>query len=286
MKWRGFLKRVWGEAEGWAFLAYKRGEEFKQKAYKYPGQLDLLVGDAVQANKWADIYFCPHLFSEKYRQKEFAKPGQALWLDKDSGHLEDIRPKPTICWQTSEGRYQAVWLLESPANPAIIERTNKYLAYTCNPRRGQRKEDRAGWHLGKIIRFPESTNFKYTPPQQGALLWDDGPTYQIEALEPPAETWEEFQLRELGDDIPPMPEKLPELGQVFLEFGDRIPLRSGNPYRRPQSQTGIGPRPCGEWSVSWPRQDCRRKLSSCWPRTALGTNTLETEDQMHSYGGK
>lgn len=223
---KGFLRRVWGESEGWVFVAFGKGEFFKQRAFKYPGQLELVVNELKQQNTWTDVYFCPHTFTDSKRLKTHAKKSYALWIDYDRSGPEKIDPKPTICWRTSANRHQALWILQEPAEPEEAEKVNRALTYSCGG-------DKGGWALTKIIRPPESINYKYDPPQDGMLLWDDGPVYQN------AETVLEF-LKQKEEQIPPdteelkkkaeditqqteMPEELPELSDVLKEHGRSIP---------------------------------------------------------------
>lgn len=175
--WKHFLSRVWGDTKGWAFLAYAGGGKFHQRAFLYPDQLDILVANATRLNTWANVYFCPHLLSKDERRKENAMPLTALWVDKDSGSIADLVPKPTVCWETSTGRHQAVWLLEEPIDPREAEKVNRVLTYKT-------KSDKGGWHLGKIIRLPGSINYKYAQPFTGLLLWDDGPVYTRDTILP------------------------------------------------------------------------------------------------------
>lgn len=172
---RNFFERVWADQEGWAFIAYSAAN-FRQKAFYYPGQLDVLIEELQEKNEWANVYFCPHLFSEPDRKKALAKETVSLWADKDEGIPEDLVPKPTICWQTSDNRYAAIWCLNRATDPQKAEKINRALTY-----RG--KADKGGWHLGKVIRVPGSINHKYSPPQEGFILWEDGPIYDPAQME-------------------------------------------------------------------------------------------------------
>lgn len=215
--WKKFLKRVWGRSKGWVYLAYAGGGNFKHRAYSYPAQLALLVSDAEELNNWANVYFCPHLFqSNASRTKDNAAGGWAVWVDKD-GPKEELHPKPTICWQTSEGRHQALWLLTEEAPPDILEKASKYMTYTT-------KSDKGGWHLGKVIRFPGSLNYKYAPPQQGILLWDNGPVYELEELASKEQTaLEEAVAAAREYHAPNFPHKVPDVAESLIAYGHKIP---------------------------------------------------------------
>src|SRR5690348_2976608 len=59
----------------------------------------------VERNNDKDIYFCPHGFSKKYRQKPYAMPPKMFWADLDERDPRKIKIKPTIAIESSPGRY-------------------------------------------------------------------------------------------------------------------------------------------------------------------------------------
>jgi hypothetical protein len=215
---REFLRRVWGPSEGWAFIAYAGAGQFKHRSYLYPAQLDLLVDELIELSSWANVWFCPHLFrTSTNRLKKNALPPRALWVDHDRPDYDNLKPKPTICWSTSEGKYQALWLLNDEAPPEEAERANRFLTYT-------NASDKGGWHLNKVLRLPESTNYKYQPPSEGFILWDDGPTYNLEDLLPPEVDDLQKALQEaIHNHTPPMPTEIPSFLEALKKYGKNIP---------------------------------------------------------------
>jgi len=220
-KIKSFLQRIWGtgwEQDQWAFIAYKgKGSgEFKQRSFRYPAQIDLIVTELSDSNQWADVYFCPHLFvSNRSRTKEYSAPTQVLWVDKDEGSLDDLQPKPTICWQTSQGKYQALWVLKEPLNPGDAEYLNRHLTYSTGA-------DRGGWYFGKVLRLPGSINYKYDSPYRGVVLWENGPKYTPEEIWPRQSELEEA-ISDLSTVSRPLPKELPDLSAVLTEYGKIIP---------------------------------------------------------------
>lgn len=214
-----FLKKVWGTQEGYAYIGGKNHStgDFFQQPYKYPDQLDEMEKKLEELNKTSSIYFCPHLFaSEGRRVKENSLPTRHLWVDKDAGSLSELEPRPTICWQTSEGKWQALWKLNDPIELDKAEMLNKKLiTYT--------RGDKGGWAAGKYLRIPESVNHKYKPAYHGILLWDDGPTFEpLEFVKlKELEDFEEVQLE--TDQLPPMPKKLPTYQEAMNQYGKKIP---------------------------------------------------------------
>ncbi len=215
--WTDFLTRVWGNTSGWAFTAFSASGQFKHKVYKYPEQFPLMVTELKKYNTWANIYFCPHLFKENRRQKDASTDKiKVLWIDKDVGPVTEIVPKPTICWESSENKYQAIWILDEEVEATKAEAINKYLTYKS-------KGDKGGWHLGKVIRLPESINYKYQPNQTGKLLWSDGPTYLAEELEPLQNVSEEMIIHDVKQSLTSIPSNLPKAEEIYKQFGKQIP---------------------------------------------------------------
>ena len=132
---KDFLRRVWGDQEGWAFLGYgSNRDNFKEVAYRYPQELDRYMQDAIRQNVWANVYFCAHLCTEKRRKKETAVDAiHALWMDHDNGYPDKLDPRPSVCWQTSTGRFQAVWFLDTPLIPPEAERPSSHRYWNTPP---------------------------------------------------------------------------------------------------------------------------------------------------------
>ena len=211
---------MWKDQKGYAFIAYGgSGHGWQQKAYLYPDQLSLMLKDAEQYNGWTNIYFCPHLFqSNRNKQKENAADVSVLWIDQDSGDFRDIVPKPTVCWETSEGKHHAIWILDKPYPAQEAEQLVKYLTYKTPG------GDRGCWNLGRVIRFPGSLNYKYTPPHLGELLWMDGPEYLLEDLAPAEHSLDKAFDLILEPEVPPIPSIGGDyLKKTLFRYGANIP---------------------------------------------------------------
>jgi len=238
--WERLLQRIWGETDGWAAIARTTHEEgsFRQKFYKYPGQLHLLISDLEVWSKWASVYFCPALLKEQKKTKENVIESRVIWIDYDRSDIESVQPRPTLCWRTSKGKHQAVWLLKEPVSPRRGEETNKYMAY-------QLDGDTGSWDMHHYLRMPGSKNFKYDPPQNGKLLWDDGPSYDIEDLEPTKQDIEYIKEELNTPNIPNIPNALPTYQEVITREGKKIPRTVWN-------RLNEKPTPDEDWSeVLW-----------------------------------
>jgi DNA-binding transcriptional ArsR family regulator len=215
-----FLQRVWGDGKGWVFVGYKNHAtgDWEQKNYQYPDQLDTIIKESKEKNTIYSSYFCPHLFKAKGRRvKDNSLPTLVLWVDKDAGALTDFTPRPTFCWQTSEGKWQALWLLDTELDIEKAEVINKKLIGMC-------KGDKGGWHAGKYLRMPETINHKYKPAYHGMVLWDDGPQYKAEqfvTIEAPKDEFQEA-IQDIMD-IPDLPKKIPSFSDAIVAHGRHIP---------------------------------------------------------------
>jgi len=101
----------------------------------------------------ADIYFSILSF-DGARRKENALPGNWLWADLDEVNPYEIDLQPTIAWQSSTGRYQALWELNEYVDSEVLEKVNQKLTYKIGA-------DKGGWSVTKVLRIPGTNNYKY-----------------------------------------------------------------------------------------------------------------------------
>lgn len=101
-----------------------------------------------------DLYFCPNAFSANRRLRKFALPGRWLYADLDEVDPTTLDIPPTLAWETSPLRYQAMWLLSDAIPPRRLERLNQRMTYYTGA-------DKGGWSLTKVLRVPGSISTKY-----------------------------------------------------------------------------------------------------------------------------
>ena len=229
-----FFRRVWGDSEGWAVIGSRKANTGSPKfeEYRYPEQLDLLVREVEEKIQRENLFFCPHLCKERGTKEQHvlkkpnASPPKVVWADKDSGLYSDFKPYPTFCWETSPGKFQALWVLTEHGEPRIVEQASKRIVYTSDA-------DKATWNLGRLLRIPTTLNFKYTPPAQGVLLWDNGPEYDLEDLLPDQETLDQEVEAELS-----MPKTFPSSAETYMKYGNKISIEAwGLLNRGPEGET-------------------------------------------------
>lgn len=172
-----FLEKVWGEqakdqGDGFAFLSLRRGpDSWQDLAFKY-GRDEIELPDPALG----DVYFCPNLFSRPRRRKGLVLP--SCWLYAD---LDDVRPPevdksqrdggdgspvlvPTIAWESSPGRFQALWHIDKYLPEESHSRVNQKLTYSLGA-------DKGGWDITQVLRVPGTINHKYAEKPEVRLLW-------------------------------------------------------------------------------------------------------------------
>ena len=187
------LSRAWGRRQsGYCFFpwidreaqrrtgsrkaGYHEGPDPENPAFRWPQDRDKIIQHMLKHQKH-DLYWCPSLFEYPVRRTDVAMDEHALWADLDESDPRDIDEKyrPTIAWETSPGRFQALWIAGAgdfqgaswPGNE------NQRMTYMLNA-------DASGWDTTQLLRIPGWTNHKPDRPAgfTGRLLWTDGPTYQ------------------------------------------------------------------------------------------------------------
>lgn len=204
-----FLKRVWGNKQGYVFLPHKDGKRWiETPPLKWPAKTPEIDPDV-------DSYFCPILYSKPRRLKENALPSKWLFADLDFVDPRKIPLRPSIAWRTSQGRYQALWELKRSISPQHLEELNRDLTYAT-------KADKGGWHLTKVLRLPESWNHKYSPAQQGSYLWIEDTTYTVKEIRSYTKTVESFHVdNEIHDLILPAESRESILKRILPRLDSR-----------------------------------------------------------------
>lgn len=127
-------------------------------------------------NRHLDIYFCPHGFNRRVRQKQEAVLPNLLWADLDysdprNGNKLFKGLKPTILIETSDGRFAAIWRIDK----VMKEDFNKALTYFV-------EADPSGWDVTQLLRFPGTRNHKYPTTPLVRTVWFDGPNHRMKTL--------------------------------------------------------------------------------------------------------
>jgi hypothetical protein len=178
MKALEFLEEVYGEDEGWIDLPAKVQGRWIPFYTEWPSNGIAARRIKASLRDAEDLYFSVVQFAEQGRRIEDAKA--CRWLFADLDHVDPstcIRAglTPTLCWQSSPGRFQALWRMTRHVKPQSLERLNRMLTYAVGA-------DKGGWDLTQVLRVPGTRNHKYPGAPRVKLLFADGPEYQPKAL--------------------------------------------------------------------------------------------------------
>lgn len=198
------VSQAWGNQEGFCFFPYIDREaqrrtgnrrdgynegpmrprtDSRGPAFEWPKDKKEIVGYLNDHLKQShDVYWCPSLFEFPSRRGDLAMDEHALWADLDEIDPREITDyPPTIAWESSPDRYQALWLTESgdfqgaswPGNE------NQRLTYLLGA-------DPSGWDTTQLLRLPGWPNHKPErieanggKPPAGKLLWSAGQKYTV-----------------------------------------------------------------------------------------------------------
>lgn len=162
-----FLDIVWGDRRGWVDLPAKVGAYWVPYYLIWPADTEVTRRIDSCLRDSESVYFSVAKFKRKGRDYEDMLPTHWLWADLDEIHpteAADLGIMPTMAWESSPGRYQALWRLHKLLRPEIQERINQALSYHLGA-------DQGGWDRTQVLRLPGTRNFKYAggPPVQ--LMW-------------------------------------------------------------------------------------------------------------------
>lgn len=153
----GFLQDVWRGApeRSFFFLATTDPDGNGWREHAIPA-----VDNIVALNKFLrvhrrwdfNLYFCPNPFSTKRRKRKYALSSRLGWCDMDESDPNAYQPEANHVWETSPGRYQALWLWDKRHTVVEAEDFSRALA--------KRHGGDTGWSITKMLRIPGSVNHK------------------------------------------------------------------------------------------------------------------------------
>lgn len=172
-----FLHKVWSRVckEGdYVFLSVK-SDKWEDSCFKFDSQIKGRVRDWLRSHdpKKVDVYFCPLPFSQPRRLAKHVKPINILWSDIDEGDYKKITPN--LVWESSPGRYQALWYIDRTINAEDAAEVNRTLTYFLGC-------DKGGWDLSQVLRIPGTYNHKYKSKPQVRILGENDKEYNLSQL--------------------------------------------------------------------------------------------------------
>ena len=169
---------------------------WKDRSWKWPQ-------DKAKVREWYsehsqkdgyDIYWSPAVYSKPGRHQQDVISHNVFYADLDPVDPRTLSTKPSVAWESSPGRYQAVWLYQNDLSVEDWLAKNRNLSYSVGA-------DRSGWDLTQVLRVPGGKNHKYKPVVRGKLLWqkwdnlDSVPESEVEVVVDETSTHENLLLR-------------------------------------------------------------------------------------------
>ncbi|MEQ8659148.1 MAG: DNA-primase RepB domain-containing protein [Hyphomicrobiales bacterium] len=167
--WNGYTMADYPSYGLFAFR-HRKTMQFVEKSMQITG-LEKAREILAKYNRWDwDQYFCPNMFCEPKRQKPFARNTRLAWCDIDEADPFDFKPSPSMVWETSQRRTQALWIFDEKLAPEKAEAHSRALTY-------RHHGDKNGWPINKLLRIPGSINHKkeYDEPFVRLIHYDEQP---------------------------------------------------------------------------------------------------------------
>lgn len=165
---------IWAEQPGKFFCISTKDGAGKWKDHFFTKDEFGKTRGFIRDHDDCDIYFCPHGFNRRVRQKSEAVLPNLLWADLDYADPTEgkMKPKPTICIESSPGRFVGLWKLKE----VMTEQLNRRLTYHVGA-------DHGGWDLTQLLRVPGTRNYKYSTQPRVRIRWRDGKVYKTSGIE-------------------------------------------------------------------------------------------------------
>lgn len=168
---------AWGDQRGYVSLATRDPDldkrdtgYWRDRMFEWPADRDRILAFIDKAKTSSkDTYFAPAVFSSRSRSSKAVTTLHTLWADLDEVPPDTIPRQftPTAIWESSPGRYQALWKLKRPLNVAEQQQLNQRLTYAIGA-------DKGGWDITQVLRIPGTRNHKYESAPKVKLLHLNG----------------------------------------------------------------------------------------------------------------
>lgn len=166
------ITRIWESQPGEYFCISAKDHKKKWTDHFFKRAQFKKIKEFLEENKDKDLYWCPHGFSKPRRLKDYIEVPKLLWADLDEADPREMKPMPTLAWESSPGRFVGIWMVDGFINESI----NRRLSYKVGA-------DKGGWDFTQVLRIPGTLNYKYVSTPKVKMLWSDGPSYKLKDIE-------------------------------------------------------------------------------------------------------
>jgi hypothetical protein len=148
-----FLNYIWGlQPQGHVFLVRRLASLWQELPIDFTSPARAVALGTKHLNR-GDLYFCANAFSGAHRRKESVLPSRLLYQDLDESDPRELPIVPELWWETSPGRWQAVWVLDGLLEAQELAQLNRALNRASHA-------DPGTWNLTRLLRVPGSWNAK------------------------------------------------------------------------------------------------------------------------------
>lgn len=210
---------------------------FKEKGFFWPDQSSQMLAYIDKEAHGRHTWFTPLLYDERRRSKDTVTQSNIVWADLEEVHPDSITPSAPIVIQSSPGRYQAIWTLDSTIPATLASDYSRRLAEQYK----HLGADTSGADLAQLLRVPYTYNYKSSyaddegdPPTVGIITAKAGiavPVKLFDALPP---------VQGVDTNYQDMPEQL-DADNVAATYNNRLSSAWIELY-------GTPPDPGADWS--------------------------------------
>jgi hypothetical protein len=170
---------AFGNTTGYLCIATRHpAGTFKEQFFSYPDQVEAATSYIRARLMTENIYFCPQLLTERKRVKSNVGEVGCIWADLDECSPDHLLVQPSMAFETSPGRYQAIWTLDQPCDGEDAEDISRRIAYGHS----DDGSDRSGWDLTQLLRIPGTRNYKYGRGHEAPVVNIVGWTDDVHSL--------------------------------------------------------------------------------------------------------
>lgn len=153
-----FFTWTWGTRKGFVCISseHRDSPAFKNTFFEWPKQKNELVAYVDNQRRHHHVWFCVAVLSKADRKRVNAQETDIVYADLDECHPDKLAVPPHAIWQSSPGRYQALWRLDEILDPYEVQAIARRVA------RAYKDEgvDKSGWDAAQLLRVPFTYNFK------------------------------------------------------------------------------------------------------------------------------
>lgn len=136
----------------------RNAKGWREKPFLWPEQKNALMRyiDVEQHGK--HVWFTPLLYDKPHRGKDDVTTADIVWADLEECHPDSVTPSAPIVIESSPGRYQAIWKLDTTA-PISALLASEYSGRIAHQYKHM-GADTSGSDLAQLLRVPGTFNYK------------------------------------------------------------------------------------------------------------------------------